>query len=128
MTAVATTVIDTMRQENLLAHIQDVGGYFLRRLNELAEQHATIVEVRGRGLMLGMELKSADHAATVVEAMLQRRIIINRTSETVLRFLPPYILERVHVDHAIQALQEVLSDLAVLPSIAVAADGDSFHE
>jgi acetylornithine aminotransferase/acetylornithine/N-succinyldiaminopimelate aminotransferase len=44
--------------------------------------------------------------------MMERRIIINRTSETVLRFLPPYILERKHVEIAVNALDEILKDLA----------------
>ena len=46
--------------------------------------------------------------------MMERRIIINRTSETVLRFLPPYILERKHVDIAIAALDEILISIAAL--------------
>ena len=53
-----------------------------------------MTDVRGMGLMLGMELNSADLAKRVAAQMMERRIIINRTSETVLRFLPPYILER----------------------------------
>ncbi len=50
------------------------------------------------GLMLGIELNSAELAKRVAAQMMERRIIINRTSETVLRFLPPFILERKHVE------------------------------
>ena len=57
-----------------------------------------------------MELDSADLAKQVVAEMLERRILINRTSETVLRFLPPYILGAEHVDVAIAALNEILSE------------------
>ena len=127
ITAVATAVIDTIRQDNLLAHVRDVGDYFLEQLNLLADKHPSVNEVRGRGLMIGLELYSAEHAEAVAAAMLDRRIILNRTSETVLRFLPPYILERVHVDHTIRVLDEILSDAPVLVA-AAPTPGDSFHE
>ena len=57
--------------------------------------------------MLGMELDSVDLAEKVTKQMMDRRIIINRTSDTVLRFLPPYILQREHVDITIAALDEI---------------------
>ena len=100
--AVANTVIDTMQQENTLAHVRDVGGYFKEQLEALAKKHSVIIDVRGIGLMLGIELNSAELAKSVLQEMMRRRIIINRTSETVLRFLPPYILERKHVNIAVQ--------------------------
>lgn len=109
VTAVATAVIDTIRRDHLLAHIQDVGTYFLDQLNILARKHASIREVRGRGLMIGLDLHSAEQAKAVADTLLERRIILNRTSDTVLRFLPPFILERAHVDQAIAALDDTLS-------------------
>ncbi len=109
--AVAITVIDTMKQENILEQIRDVGGYFKQKLEWLRGQHDCVTDVRGMGLMLGMELDSADLATKVASKMMEQHIIINRTSETVLRFLPPYILERKHVDEAIAALDEILSSL-----------------
>jgi acetylornithine/N-succinyldiaminopimelate aminotransferase len=107
--AVAIAVTDTLKRENMLAHIQDVGGYFRAQLARLAAQHSVIVAgTRGLGLMLALELRSADTAKAVVAAMMQHRILINRTSETVLRFLPPYILGKSHVDLAVAALDEIL--------------------
>ena len=53
--------------------------------------------------MLSMEMNSAELAKQIVAKMLERRILINRTSETVLRFLPPYIMGREHVDLAVDA-------------------------
>jgi acetylornithine aminotransferase/acetylornithine/N-succinyldiaminopimelate aminotransferase len=106
--AAAIAVIDTMQQENMLAHIVEVGGFFRSELEGLKESHDCIKEVRGLGLMLGMELHSADLAKQVAAQLMERRIIINRTSETVLRFLPPYILEREHVEITIAALDELL--------------------
>jgi acetylornithine aminotransferase/acetylornithine/N-succinyldiaminopimelate aminotransferase len=106
--AVAIAVIDAMQQENVLANIQDVGGFFKSELEGMKAKHECVTDVRGMGLMLGLELNSADLAKRIATQMMERRIIINRTSETVLRFLPPFILERKHVETAISALDELL--------------------
>ena len=107
--AVAIAVIDTIKRDNLLDHIRDVGEYFHEELAKLAARHDCIVDVRGIGLMLGAELNSADLARQVAAQLMDRHIIVNRTSETVLRFLPPFILERKHVETAIKALDEIVS-------------------
>ena len=109
--AVAIAVIDTMKQNNVLAQVRDVGGYFKQRLEWLRRRHDCVTDVRGMGLMLGIELDSADLAKRAAAEMMAQHIIINRTSETVLRFLPPYILEREHVDTAIAALDGILHRL-----------------
>jgi acetylornithine aminotransferase/acetylornithine/N-succinyldiaminopimelate aminotransferase len=109
--AVAIAVIDTMKQTNLLAHVRDVGGYFKQQLEWLQSRHDCIVAVRGMGLMLGIELDSEELATRAAAAMLDQHILVNRTSETVLRFLPPFILERTHVDRAIGALDGILTTL-----------------
>src|SRR6202043_1057204 len=70
--------------------------------------HHCVREIRGMGLMLGMELNSADTAKAVVAQLLQKGILINRTQETVLRFLPPYVIQEKHVDQVIQALDSAL--------------------
>jgi acetylornithine/N-succinyldiaminopimelate aminotransferase len=107
--AVAIAVIDTIKRDNVIAHINEIGAYFHDQLTQLAKRHDCITDVRGKGLMLGIELNSSDLAQRVVAQMLERRIIINRTSETVLRLLPPFLLERQHVETAIKALDEIFS-------------------
>lgn len=107
--AVAIAVIDTIKKENILQHIQDTGKYFHEELSKLAARHDSIVDVRGIGLMLGLELNSADLAKQIAAQLMERRIIVNRTSDTVLRFLPPFILERKHIDVAIHALDETIT-------------------
>jgi acetylornithine aminotransferase/acetylornithine/N-succinyldiaminopimelate aminotransferase len=111
--AVAIAVIDTMKQTNLLAHVRDVGGYFKQQLEGLGLRHDCITAVRGMGLMLGIELDSEELATRAVSEMMGQHIVINRTSGTVLRFLPPYILERAHVDRAIAALDGILTKLTL---------------
>jgi acetylornithine aminotransferase/acetylornithine/N-succinyldiaminopimelate aminotransferase len=108
--AVALAVIDTIERDHLLNHVTEVGTYFRGQLEQLAQQHSAITDVRGLGLMLAIELDSADLAKTVLGEMMKRRILINRTSETVLRFLPPFILRREHVDQGIAALNEILTE------------------
>lgn len=110
--AVAIAVIDAMEQDGLLKQAEEVGNYFQEQLRALAKKHETITEVRGKGLMIGAELDSAELAKLTVAEMLKRRILINCTSDTTLRFLPPYILERAHVDTAIAALDEIFTEHA----------------
>ncbi|HEX5236731.1 MAG TPA: aspartate aminotransferase family protein [Silvibacterium sp.] len=117
--AVALAVIDTIEKNHLLDHVTETGKYFRDQLTALAAKHSAIVGVRGIGLMLAFELDSADLAKQTVADMLARRILINRTSETVLRFLPPYILEKEHVDRAISALDEIFT--AYAPQFAASA-------
>lgn len=110
---VAVAVFDEIERSGLLAHVEDVGAYFFERLQQLQKQHPMITDVRGKGLMLAIELNDAEHAKAALRAMMNtHRILLNRTSETVLRFLPPYILEKHHVDAAIEALDEVLAGLS----------------
>src|SRR5271155_482639 len=68
--AVAIAVIDTIKNENLLAHIQTTGAYFRDQLTKLAARHDAIVDVRGIGLMLGVELHSADLAKQITTELL----------------------------------------------------------
>jgi acetylornithine/N-succinyldiaminopimelate aminotransferase len=107
--AVGIAVIDTIEKDGLLARATEVGNYFQAQLHDLAKRHETIVDVRGKGLMIAAELDSAELAKLTVAEMLKRHILINCTSDTVLRFLPPYILERSHVDSAIAALDEIFT-------------------
>jgi acetylornithine aminotransferase/acetylornithine/N-succinyldiaminopimelate aminotransferase len=126
--AVAIAVIDTIKQTGLLAHVREVGGYFQQQLEALRKRHDCIVEVRGRGLMIGVELDSTELATQTATVMMAERIIINRTSDTVLRFLPPYILERKHVDQTIAALDQILTRLTQSAAFAGAApSGDRTH-
>jgi acetylornithine aminotransferase/acetylornithine/N-succinyldiaminopimelate aminotransferase len=121
--AVANAVIDAIEKDGLLANATSVGDYFQDQLRGLAMKHDTIREVRGKGLMIAAELDSADLAKKTVAEMLKRRILINCTSDTVLRFLPPYILERAHVDAAIAALDEIFTGNAAAQGAAASAGG-----
>jgi len=116
--AVAIAVIDTIESDSLMKNATEVGNYFQEQLRGLAAKHDCIKDVRGKGLMLAAELDNADLAKQTVAEMLKRKILINCTSDTVLRFLPPFILERKHVDEAIKALDAILTEKVAAVSAA----------
>jgi acetylornithine/N-succinyldiaminopimelate aminotransferase len=101
--------IEFLKQiDGLLPHIAEVGEYFRARLDQLGSKHASIRHIRGMGLMLAVELNSAELAKNLTRHLLEEGIIVNRTQETVLRFLPPYIIRKRHVDTVIAALDAAL--------------------
>jgi acetylornithine aminotransferase/acetylornithine/N-succinyldiaminopimelate aminotransferase len=110
--AVGLEVLKVIEGEKLLAHVKSVGGYLLEQLQHLDSRHHSIVDVRGAGLMVGLELDSAELAKTVQKAMLEQKIIINRPHETVLRFLPPYVVTKKDVDVVVKALDQILTSCA----------------
>jgi len=116
--AVALQLLHTLERQKLLKHVEKTGAYFLRRLQELQARYGAIREVRGLGLMLGMDLDSADLAKAVFKQMLDRGVIVNRTDETVIRFLPPFIVQKKHVDEVIALLDQTLEKNT---AVAVAA-------
>ena len=95
--------------EELLPSITQVGGYFRMRLTELARHHQFIREVRGAGLMIGMELEFACKDA--VTLAMEQGLLINVTHEKVIRMLPPYIITEQDVDRAITGIDKVLRTL-----------------
>jgi acetylornithine/N-succinyldiaminopimelate aminotransferase len=104
---VALEVLDML--DELLPAIQRVGGYFHVSLNELARKHSVIKEVRGFGLMIGVEL-GVPGKQLVLDAM-GEGLLINCTHETVLRFLPPYITTEKEVDQAMKIVGKLISKL-----------------
>jgi len=92
--------------EGLLPAISETGSYFRMRLTELAKRYAFIKEVRGHGLMIGVELDFSGKQI-VLDAM-EQGVLMNCTHNTVLRALPPYILTEQDVDRAVRVLDKVL--------------------
>lgn len=92
--------------DTLLPRIAETGSYFRMRLTELAKRHAFIKEVRGHGLMIGMELDFAGKQI-VLDAM-EQGLLINCTHTVVLRALPPYIITEQEIDRAVKVLDKVL--------------------
>jgi acetylornithine/N-succinyldiaminopimelate aminotransferase len=105
----ALCFLDELVGGGLLAHVGRVGVHFEKRLRALAAAHSMVKEVRGRGLMWGLELDR--DAAPVVPAALGHGVIVNRTAETVVRLLPPLVISEVEVDEALDRLGAALHDV-----------------
>ena len=90
----------------LLAHVAEIGPEIEAALRRVAARHPAVVEVRGAGVIWGVELDRP--AAPVVEAALERGLLINRTADTVLRLLPPYIIDAADVDQMAVLLDAAL--------------------
>lgn len=102
--------IEFLRQEQkLLKHVGATGEYFAEALEKLDGKHSSIQDVRGAGLMRAIELDSAELAKAVLVRMREAGIIVNRTHEKVLRFLPPYIIQKKHIDQLVTELDRALS-------------------
>ena len=90
----------------LLAHVNRVGTHFEQRLRAIAGKHSIVKEVRGIGLMWGLELTK--DAAPVVSEAASRGLIVNRTAETVIRLLPPLVITAEEIDLALDRLDQTL--------------------
>jgi acetylornithine/N-succinyldiaminopimelate aminotransferase len=102
----ALCVLDELVGGGLLAHIGRIGHHFEKRLKAIAAKHPIVKEVRGRGLMWGLELTR--DAAPVVPAALERGVVVNRTAETVVRLLPPLVITEAEVDDGLTRLEAAL--------------------
>ncbi len=105
----ALEVIGVIEEEGLLQQVEMTGRYLLEGLKALAARHTCIREVRGLGLMIGVELGSL--AKETVTRLMQRGILANAAHETVLRLLPPYTIPTAEIDRFLVILDEILSEL-----------------
>ena len=94
--------LDELVGGGLISHVGRMGRYFDQRLRAMAARHRIIKEVRGCGLMWGLELTC--DATPVISAALERRVIVNRTAETVVRLLPPLVITESEADEALGRL------------------------
>ena len=110
--AAANVVLNTIANDDFLAGVRDVGAHFKQALTNLQKKYpAHIVEVRGTGLILGMEMKESEDAAAIVRRMLEQGVIINCTAGNVLRFIPPLIFSKNEVDELIAVLDHCVLDI-----------------
>jgi predicted acetylornithine/succinylornithine family transaminase len=108
-TAAGVAALSAILEEGMLENCEKVGSYFLSRLEEMKKKFTFIKEVRGKGLILGIELKM--EGGSIVKEMLQRGILINCTMGNVLRFLPPLIVTKEEVDQVVETLEEVFNKI-----------------
>ena len=111
--------LNVVEDDNLLQQVRDTGNYLKQRLMDLSANNDRIAEVRGRGLLVGVELR--EPARPLAEAALERAVLLNLVQGNILRFLPPFLLERSHVDQAIELLEELLAVPATELSVPMMA-------
>ena len=102
----ALVFLEELVDGGLMSHVARVGAHTEAGLHALASRHPFIREIRGAGLMWGLELDRP--AAPVVDAAIQQGLLVNRTAETVIRLLPPYIITTEEIDEAIGLLDAAL--------------------
>ena len=105
--AAGNAVLDTLLNHGVLAHGAKMGAYFLDKLRALGEQFPFVVDVRGKGLMLGAELDR--EGAAIVDACLDEGLMINCAAGKVLRFVPPLIVTKAEIDEGLAILERVLA-------------------
>ena len=94
----------------MIGNVASAGAYLEQALRQMAARHAAVREVRGAGLIWGLELDRP--AAPVVEAALNLGLLINRTADTVIRLLPPFIITTSDIDEAVGLLDKAIATTA----------------
>ena len=109
-TAAALEVVNIISQETFLEQVREKGRYFKDKLVKLKEKHSRVTDVRGEGLLLGMEieLEKDKDAAFFVGKLMKKGFIINGIQDKILRFAPPLIIEEKDIDRLISALDSLL--------------------
>jgi len=106
--AVARASLRVIREEKLAERSQQLGEYFMEQLSEIPSPH--VKEVRGRGLLIGVELhQSAGGARRFCVALQEKGILAKETHENVIRFAPPLVIEKETIDWALPSIREVLN-------------------
>ena len=108
-TRVAETVVDRVQDPAFLQHVQETGAYLLQSLRGLQAEFSFITEVRGRGLMAGMDIEL--EVKTVLDQCHKNGLLLCRAGEKTVRFLPPLIVEKQHIDSMISKLSNTFKQV-----------------
>jgi acetylornithine/N-succinyldiaminopimelate aminotransferase len=103
---VALEFLAIIEEEKLLENVNKVGAYLQHELQQIVEKRGAAKEVRGRGFIQGIQLDIP--ARPIVDAALAEGVLFNSTQDTVVRFLPPFLMEEKHVDKGIRVLKKLL--------------------
>ena len=103
---VALEFLAIVEEEKLLENVNKVGAYLHDKLNDLVSKRNAAVAVRGRGFIQGIQLEIP--ARPIVDEGLSEGVLFNATQDTVVRFLPPFLMEEKHIDKGIRVLKKLL--------------------
>lgn len=108
--AVASKVLDIFKEDSIIENVRVVGKYLREKLDELARSYPSIKEVRGKGLLLGVEFDKPV-ADIIKSALTDERLVLINAGSNVLRFIPPLIISKSDVDDALYRLKRVLDKI-----------------
>ncbi|MDD3416746.1 MAG: aspartate aminotransferase family protein [Lachnospiraceae bacterium] len=106
--AAVSKVLDLFEEREILKHVKEITSYFEKKLDELVDKYDFVVERRGKGLMQGLELTIAP--VEVVKKAQKEGLVVLTAGSNVLRFLPPLVIEKEHVDKMITILEKVFNE------------------
>ncbi|MEE8167256.1 MAG: aspartate aminotransferase family protein [Candidatus Hydrothermarchaeales archaeon] len=106
--AAAKAAVEVLLEEDLLKRSRELGGYLMHGLRELQRKHSIIKEVRGYGLLVGMELTR--ECSFLVDKAREKGVLLNCIQDRVLRFLPPLVIEKKQLDQVLRVLDEILEE------------------
>ncbi|MBI3802411.1 MAG: acetylornithine transaminase [Nitrospirae bacterium] len=106
--AAGVAVMKQVARAPFLKGVRERGGYLMKRLSELQQKSAVIKEVRGMGLMVAIDLTVP--AAEVINRAMSRGLLLNKTSDQTLRFVPPLTIRRQEIDRMISILSDLLEE------------------
>jgi len=106
ITAAALKTLEVLTQENIIDYCAETGAYFKEKLLELKSRHESVTDVRGIGLLIGMELNI--EGAAIVQECMKKGFLINCIQGNILRFAPPLIIKKQDIDALINCLDEIL--------------------
>ncbi|MEY8353135.1 aspartate aminotransferase family protein [Lachnospiraceae bacterium 54-53] len=107
VTAAAVKVLELFEKRRIPEHVKEVGEYLAGKLKELADRYDIVTEQRGLGLIRGLEF-TVPVAPLVNEALLEQKLVLISAGTNIIRFVPPLIIEKEHVDEMIDKLEAVL--------------------
>lgn len=107
--ATALKTLEIIEKEDFLAEVRHKGEYLMERLRELQNNHDAIREVRGKGLMVGVEFTF--ETGPLAMKMLEKKVVANATAQNVLRLVPPLIISRGEIDHLVSVIEESVNEM-----------------
>jgi len=107
--AAANVILKRLLEGDLLAHVSEVGEYFKSRLHKFEARYGCVLEVRGKGLMLAIELDRP--ARQVIANAMEKGLLLVGAGERVVRFVPPLVITKAEIDTACEILDQILSEL-----------------
>ena len=107
--AAASKVFDLFEEEHILENVNEMGTYLWERLEEVKANYPMVKDHRGKGLIQGLEF--TENPAAIAKSVISRGVILITAENNVIRFVPPLVIKKEHVDEMIKALEESLDEV-----------------